>query len=75
MGGPALRSVQIGPLNREHGYRRRDSRTRHVLCQHLTECAIGEGFDYLTNDAVRFWVQPCISLATQNDNMMTTSRI
>jgi hypothetical protein len=36
---------EAGPHKREHKYSRRDSRKRHVEDQHLTERAVGEGFD------------------------------
>ena len=36
---------EVGPVRREYKYSRRDSRKRHAQDQHLTELAIGEGFD------------------------------
>ena len=36
---------EAGPRKREHKYPRRDSWKRHVRGQHLTDQAVGEGFD------------------------------
>ena len=42
---PFCRCDEAGPRKREHEYPRRDSRKRHVRAQHLTDQAVGEGFD------------------------------
>ena len=37
--------IEVSPCKRNYTFPRRDNRKRHVRWQHLTEHAVGEGFD------------------------------